>query len=69
MEGLKVSSPKEGEMRAILVSLLEAKEWGFNKILVLLNAIEIVWAIKGTSDWSINSVLFDIKATFFFLIS
>ena len=36
---------------------------GFNKTLVLSGALEVMHAIKGTSDWSINSVQFDIKAT------
>ena len=37
---------------------------GFNKIIILSDALEVVQAIKGTSNWSLNSVLFDITASF-----
>ena len=37
---------------------------GFNKISILSDALEVVQAVKGTSDWSLNSVLFDITAPF-----
>ena len=69
MESPNVSSPKEARMRSILASPLKVKEWGFNNILVLSDALEVVRTIKGTSYWSINSILFDIKDVLVVLIS
>ena len=55
--GLKVASSKEAESRAVPAAIKEAIENGFARVHVLLDAKEVVQAIKGNFDWSINPKL------------
>ena len=48
-------------MRAILSAVIEAKAMGFSKVHILTDALEVVRAIKGNSDWFIDPILQDIS--------
>ncbi|XXG74694.1 hypothetical protein AAC387_Pa07g3349 [Persea americana] len=61
LDGSKVSSPKEPEPRAILRALTEASLRGFQNILLLPDALEVVIVINGSPDWSVHPMLLDIK--------
>ena len=57
----KLSSSKEAEVRAILFAMKEARSWGFRKIHLLSDALEVIRAINGLMDWAIQPILRDIN--------
>lgn len=48
-------------MRAVLTHIKKAIENGFTGVHVVLDAREVIQAIKGNFDWSINPVISEIK--------
>ena len=57
----KLISSKEGEARAILFALKEDSSRGFLKVVLFLDAKEMVDTINGQMDWTINPIILDIK--------
>ena len=62
IQGPKVISSKETEVKAVLTTLEKAWKNGFYRLRVLTDAQEVVYALKGGLDWSINSIILDIKS-------
>ena len=62
IQGPKVFSSKEAEARAILLDFLKVTERGFSKACILSDAREVVQAINEAHDWTINSIVLDIKS-------
>ena len=62
IQGPKVVSSKEAEARAVLATLEKASKNGFDRLCTLTDAQEVVYALKGGLDWSINSIILDIKS-------
>lgn len=66
LEGHEVSSPKkEVDARAILCALKETNMQVFYKIHLSLDALKVIRAINSSIDWSIHSILLDIKESSF----
>lgn len=59
----KVTSSKEAETRAVLAALKKIRKNDFERVCILTDAKEAVQALKGNGDWSINSIISDIKAS------
>lgn len=59
--GLRISSSKEVEARAILPMLKEARSRGISEIMLLSNAKEVVDCINKKADGAINPILLNIK--------
>lgn len=62
IQGVKVVSSKEVEVRAVLDVLEKVWKNGFGRLRVLLDAQEVIHALKGGFDWSIKSIILDIKS-------
>lgn len=62
--GPKVSSWKEAEAWVILSVVREAKVWGFHKIHLFYDALEVVRVINGSLDCTIHSILTNFKEMF-----
>lgn len=62
IQGPKVTTSKKAEMRASLAALEKAKEIGFERVRVLMDAKEVVQDLKCDRDWSINPIILDVKA-------
>lgn len=62
-KGLKLFSPKKGKARVMLLVVMKAEKKGFSKIHILSITIEVINAINGNMDWSINSIVVDILVT------
>ena len=60
-DGPKVASCKKTEAMAVLTGIKRPIENGFVRVHVWLDAKEMVQAIKGNFDWSINPIISDIK--------
>ena len=60
IQGPYVFFSKEAEVRAILIALIKVKERGFLKACILSDAKEVVQAINGVYDRTINSIVLDI---------
>ena len=58
----KVSSSEQADRMTILEALSETKLRGFPIVHHLSHGIEVVLAIKGNLDWSINPILEDISS-------
>ena len=54
IQGPKVISSKEVEARAVLAALEKVWKNGFDRLRILMDAQEVVYALKGCIDWSIN---------------
>ena len=52
-------------MRSVLTALEMARKNGFGRLGVLLDAQEVVHALKGGFDWSIYPIILDIRALAF----
>lgn len=61
-QGYKIASSKNAEVRAVLNELEKARKSGFDRLHVVLNAQEVVLALKGNYDCSIDPIISDIKA-------
>ena len=57
------SLPKKAKARATLLVVMKAKKKGFSKIHILSITIEVINAINGNTNWSINSIAADILVT------
>eukprot|EP00268_Persea_americana_P008985 TRINITY_DN13535_c0_g1_i2.p1 TRINITY_DN13535_c0_g1~~TRINITY_DN13535_c0_g1_i2.p1 ORF type:complete len:141 (-),score=17.62 TRINITY_DN13535_c0_g1_i2:1004-1426(-) len=58
----KVVSSEEAEAREVLAALGKAWKNGFDRLRILMDAQEVVFALKRGLDWSINSIILDIKS-------
>lgn len=65
IQGPKVASSKEAETRAVLATWEKARSNGFVRARVFTNYREVVQALKGDIDWSINHIFSDTKALAF----
>lgn len=60
-KGLEVASSKETEAMAILTGLEKARATDFDRVHMLMDAKEVVQALKRDQDWSIGRVISEIK--------
>ena len=60
VDGPKVASSKEVEVRPILAAIIDASARDFCKVCILYYALEVVQPISGSFDWSFHPILHDI---------
>lgn len=56
-DGLRCWNQYESDMTVILYALRRAKDYGFSKVQIISNALEVVKVINGDEGWSIKNLL------------
>lgn len=59
-KGCKCLTAKEAEACAILFTMRKTKDLGHRRIIIASNVLEVVKAMNGVEDWSINFYVNDI---------